>query len=124
MTAALVVAVAGIGAIGAGARYATDETLKKIVSPSFPWATLCINIIASFGLGVVTGMVLVDGAPSELRVLVGVGFCSSYSIFSTAMLEAVILLRQGRWRSAVAAAAGTFAATSLTAAVGLAVGSA
>ena len=58
----------------------------------FPWGTLVINATGSLLLGVVTGLVLFHACPSELRLLVGTGFCGGYTTFSTFAWETAELL--------------------------------
>ena len=62
--------VAAGGAAGSVARYLVGAALADL-SAGFPWATLAINVVGSFLLGLVLGLAPV-GAPT--RLLVGTGF--------------------------------------------------
>ena len=54
----------------------------------FPWATLTVNVVGSFLLGVVVTLV-VERWPGDrfLRPLVAVGFCGGFTTFSTLAVE-------------------------------------
>jgi len=78
-----------IGAVaGACARYLISRYAAKLLSPDFPYGTLFINISGSFILGLflvwTTERVLVD---PRWRLLVAVGFCGSYTTFSSYAFE-------------------------------------
>ncbi|MFW0789783.1 fluoride efflux transporter CrcB [Gordonia sp. CPCC 205333] len=88
------------GALGAVARFVVDGIVRARVAATFPVATLLINVTGSTLLGVVAGLVMFQAAPSTLMTVVGTGFCGGYTTFSTASLEAMVLMRERRrWRS-------------------------
>lgn len=99
------------GAAGALARYGVGNAVGV---RSFPWATLGINVVGSFLLGV-----LLQGAPGRLdddvRVALGIGFLGAFTTFSTFGYETVAMLRDGR-----AAAAGLYVAASIVLGIGAA----
>ena len=84
--------LAAAGAAGAIARYGVGHVVG---ARTFPWATLGINVLGSFLLGV-----LVQAAPGRLdddvRVALGVGFLGAFTTFSTFSYETVALVRDGR----------------------------
>ena len=80
---------------------------------------LAVNASGSLLLGLVVGLVLFAGAPGELRLLVGTGFCGGYTTFSTTSVDTVRLAQQGRVLAALANAVGTLALTLLAGAAGL-----
>ncbi len=88
-----------IGAIvGASARYFVSRFTAKVVSASFPYGTLLINITGSFMLG----MFLVWSTERALtdvrwRLLIAVGFCGSYTTFSSYAFESFSLFEQGHY---------------------------
>lgn len=64
----------------------------------FPWATLIINILGSFVLGIVAELYMErQGSPirQELYLLLGTGFCGGFTTFSTFSLEWYNLLKTG-----------------------------
>jgi fluoride exporter len=83
-----------LGAIaGAISRYQIDAWLRPQISSSFPWPTLLINVSGSLLIGMLASL-LPDR--SDLRMLLMVGFCGSYTTFSTYSLEIVKLLQTGK----------------------------
>lgn len=87
--------------IGANLRYFVAQWAARLIPSSFPLGTLVINISASFVLGFfliwTTGRVLVD---PRWRVFVAVGFCATYSTYSSFAFETFALLEKGHWAPA------------------------
>jgi len=88
-----------LGAIvGACARYFLSGYIARAFSAVFPYGTLVINISGSFLLGffliLTSERVLVD---PRWRLLVAVGFCGSYTTFSSYAFETFAYLEQGQW---------------------------
>ena len=118
----IVLAVALAGAAGALARYGVDTGLRRRRPVPSTLPILLVNTSGSLLLGLLTGLVLANAAPGALVTVVGIGFCGSYTTFSTASVETVGLLRRGHRGAAAAHLAGTVGATTLAAAVGLLLG--
>lgn len=85
------------GAIGAIARY---WFFLHLPSDRFPTATLAVNALGSFLLGVV---VFAGPGESALHFL-GTGLCGSFTTFSTFSVETVQLWERGDRRLALASA--------------------
>lgn len=88
-----------IGAVvGASARYFLSTFVGRHFSTSFPYGTLLINITGSLILGFFlvysTERVLLD---PRWRLLVAIGFCGSYTTFSSYAFESFALMEQGQW---------------------------
>ncbi len=88
-----------IGAVvGASARYALSRYAAKVISTAFPWGTLIINVTGSFILGLfliwTTERVLLD---PKWRLLIAIGFCGSYTTFSSYAFESMSYFEQGHW---------------------------
>jgi CrcB protein len=107
------------GALGAVCRLAVDGAVRSRYG-SARYATLLVNVTGSFALGVVTGLVLFQGAPGAVRTVLGAGFCGGYTTFSTASVETARLVQERRLAAAAAHAVGTLLLTVLAAAGGLA----
>ena len=108
------------GAVGALTRFGVGTAVGI---RAFPWATLGINVVGSFLLGL-----LLQAAPGRLgddvRVALGVGFLGAFTTFSTFSYETVSMLRDGRAGAAVAYVAASLVLGIGAAAVGYAVGAA
>lgn len=115
---ALTVGVGVTGAFGAGARYLTAELFARWWSRSFPLATLMINLVGAFALGMATTALATPGQ-AAVRILLGAGFLGGYTTFSTLSYETLALARRGEtgkaWLNAVVSVFGGM----LAAAVGL-----
>lgn len=87
------------GAAGALTRYA----LTLVVGVrGFPWTTLAINVTGSFVLGAVLTAAMAGRVSAQTAVVLGTGFLGAYTTYSTFSWELVLLLRDGKWPSAVA----------------------
>ena len=84
--------------IGASARYFVSSVIARNYSTVFPYGTLLINITGSLILGFflvyATERALLD---PHWRLLVAVGFCGSYTTFSSYAFESFALMEQGQW---------------------------
>ena len=113
----------GIGAIpGAWLRLKTVNHFEPMV-PKKHWGTFAVNVIASFGLGLVLGLVQSCSAKTGLALLIGVGFFGSLSTFSTFVVELLNELRAGRPFVAVVLALASIAAGLCAAGAGYGLGS-
>lgn len=100
MTGLILLAVAMAGGVGSALRFVVDSVLTRRTPWAFPVGTNVINATGSFALGLVTGLVATGIAPGEVGFIVGTGLISGYTTFSTASLETVLLLIDGRTRAA------------------------
>lgn len=88
-----------LGAIlGANLRYFVAQYAARLIPSDFPFGTLLINISASFVLGfflIWTGeRVLAD---PRWRLFVAIGFCATYSTYSSYAFESFVLLEKGQF---------------------------
>lgn len=119
----MILIVALAGGLGAAARLATDVIVARHNRLRVPMGTFVVNVVGSFLLGLLTGAVVAsDGPGTQVRAIVGTGFCGGYTTFSTASVEAVRLwLVEGR-RTGLTYAGATLVATVVAAGFGLLVG--
>lgn len=90
----LLYACAG-GAFGAGARYLVGVGVTRFVgiNAMFPWATLCVNVVGSFLMGVlIDSLALKFQASLELRTLFATGVLGGFTTFSAFSLDFVTLM--------------------------------
>lgn len=88
------------GGAGAWLRFMAG---RLIPSASFPFATLTVNVLGSFAMGVLTGWLARQGQGGEsLRLLLGVGVLGGFTTFSAFSLDLVLMIQRG----ATGAAAG------------------
>ena len=81
------------GALGAMTRYGIGLVLP---SGGFPYATLLVNVIGCFCVGLVMPTpTRAETLPPELRLLVVVGFLGGFTTFSAFGSETAALLRSG-----------------------------
>lgn len=81
------------GALGSMARYGIGLALP---SSGFPYATLAVNVIGCFCIGMaMPAAARVEALSPELRLLVVVGFLGGFTTFSAFGNETVALLRSG-----------------------------
>ena len=71
-------AVAVGGALGSIARYALSTWIFDVSSHKFPYATLAVNVLGSFFMGVLFVIIIEKAAlPTEMRSLLMIGFILS-----------------------------------------------
>ena len=102
--------VALAGGLGACARFLLDGAITRRSTSTVPVATLAVNVLGSFLLGVlVQWSTLAAWGTDDQRALVvsvgGVGFLGGFTTFSTASVELVGLVRSRRPGAAVVLAA-------------------
>ena len=88
-----------LGAIvGASLRYIVGRFVAREVSASFPYGTLLINITGSFILGLFLVWATERALPDpRWRLLIAIGFCGSYTTFSSYAFESFSLFEQGHY---------------------------
>ena len=92
----LAISVAAI--VGANLRYLLSRFAARELGPVFPYGTLGINLVGSFIVGFfvvwTTERALVD---PRWRLLVIVGFCGSFTTFSSYAYETMSYFETGQW---------------------------
>jgi fluoride exporter len=93
----LVISAAAV--LGANLRYLLSRLAAREFGPVFPVGTLLINILGSFIVGFfviwTSERVLLN---PRWRLLVVVGFCGSFTTFSSYAFETMVYFEQGQWR--------------------------
>ena len=88
------------GAVGAPSRYLLDRFIQHRMGRQWPLGTLTVNVVGSFLLGLISGLALYRSFPSDLKVVLGTGFCGAFTTFSTFTFETTRLAEEGAWRQA------------------------
>jgi fluoride exporter len=103
------------GAIGAGLRYLASLMLAG--RSEFPYATLAVNLIGSFAMGLLAAFVLRGMASEGVRLFVGVGILGGFTTFSAFSLESFQMIERGQMMMAagyaLASVIGSIAALAL-----------
>lgn len=114
-------AVGGMGALGAAARYLTVEWMARWWRRPFPLAIFFINVLGAFLLGFLT-TAFATPAQLDTRLALGVGFLGGYTTFSTLSYETFALARRGDMLYAWMNVGGSLLAGVVAAFLGLALG--
>ena len=111
MSASLLVLVGS--ALGGLARHWVGLGVAAWLGPRLPWATLAVNVLGSFVIGLAAAAVAADGrlaGAAWVRPFVMVGLCGGFTTFSAFSLQTLELLQAGRHGAALAYMAGSLAA--------------
>ncbi len=92
----LAISVAAI--VGANLRYLLSRLAARGFGSVFPYGTLAVNVVGSVIVGFfviwTTERVLLD---PRWRLLVVIGFCGSFTTFSSYAFETISYFEQGQW---------------------------
>jgi fluoride exporter len=92
----LAISIAAI--LGANLRYLLSRIAARELGPVFPYGTLIINVLGSFIVGLfliwTTERVLIN---PHWRLIVVIGFCGSFTTFSSYAFETMAYFDHGQW---------------------------
>lgn len=94
------------GAIGASLRYLTNVGAGRLFGPGFPVATLVVNILGSFLMGVLV-VVLAKKGGNHFAPLLMTGVLGGFTTFSAFSLDAITLWERGQTGPAILYVAGS-----------------
>ena len=92
MTNSIIVFLAG--GFGSVLRYLVGLAVSSAL---FPWATLGVNALGSFAIGLFGALAARFGWSEGVRLALTVGLCGGFTTFSTFSREALTLASSGRW---------------------------
>ena len=103
-------------ALGGFIRFAVEYYLPPVGSSAFPRATLLVNIVGAFLLGIVLAL------PGDWQVIIGIGFCGALTTFSGVSLQLHRRLAAQAFRPAMIYAVTMITGGIAAAAIGLILG--
>ncbi len=111
------------GALGAVLRVLLVDAVGAWLGREFPYGTLAVNVLGSFGIGVLAVLMLGEAAPLHARwtPLLIPGLLGGFTTFSAYSLESVALVEAGRTGEAVLYALGSLVLGLAAAALGMVV---
>ena len=98
MVSDIIKSILAVGAgsfLGGAARYLVSLAVKGL-SKGFPWATLVVNLVGCFLIGLLWGAFSKNGTEgSNWALFLTVGLCGGFTTFSTFSKEALMMLQGG-----------------------------
>lgn len=94
------------GAIGSAARYLVNVGAQSVFGPGFPVATLAVNVIGSFAMGLLV-VALAPLGGQRLAPFLMTGILGGFTTFSAFSLDAVMLWERGQTVAAAGYVAGS-----------------
>lgn len=92
--------IAGMGALGAIARFGLGGLMQRWLGPAFPWGTLGVNLLGCFAIGALMHIGLNTNLSPNARQALAAGFLGAFTTFSAFGYETLTLMQQGAWRLA------------------------
>ena len=93
-----VLVVAAGGAIGAVLRYLNAKAFTHFFGTPLPWATLIVNVVGCFLMGIAYTLLLDKYQVSDsMRLFVMMGVLGALTTWSTFSMEAVLMLNYGEY---------------------------
>jgi CrcB protein len=91
----LFIALGGAG--GALARHWLSNAVHASAQSHFPFGTLSVNMLGSFGIGIAYVLIIERGlVHPDWRSVAMVGFLGAFTTFSTFSLETIALMENGQ----------------------------
>jgi CrcB protein len=84
--------VAAGGAVGCALRYIVSLLIQN---KNFPYATLAVNIVGCFAIGLILGYFSKEN-DVQWRLLLATGVCGGFTTFSAFSAETLLLIEQQR----------------------------
>lgn len=120
MSGLVLVTIAAV--VGSTSRFALDGASRRWFPHGPSVGVLVANLLGSFVLGLVVGVAATHTVDPRWRLVIGTGFCGSFTTFSTLAVELAGLADLGRRRPLVAWSVASIAGGGIAAALGIALG--
>lgn len=92
----VILAIAAGGALGAVGRHFVNVAAVHLFGTGFPWATLAVNVVGSFVMGLIIELSALVWSPGlQLRAFLTVGVLGAFTTFSTFSLDVAVLYERG-----------------------------
>ena len=86
------------GAIGAGLRFLVSHAFAARGLVWFPWATLSVNVVGSFLMGVLVALLALRyQGSSEIRTFFATGILGGFTTFSAFSIEFIAMIERGEY---------------------------
>lgn len=86
------------GFFGAISRYSIQTLLSNRYPGTFPWGTFAVNVIGCLFIGIIYGLAERHKLMNEeMRLLLAVGFCGSFTTFSAFSAENLNMFELGNY---------------------------
>lgn len=92
---ALILVMSG-GAVGAAGRHLVSQAVRTLWGGNWPWATLAVNLLGGFAMGVVAALVAGRVIGDPARLLLATGVLGGFTTFSAFSLEMLTMIETGR----------------------------
>lgn len=89
----LLLVMAG-GAVGAGARFLIGDWLLRQLGAGFPWGTFAVNLLGSFGAGLLLVWLQKPEVAPWLRPLLMTGLLGGLTTYSALMVDCLLVWRE------------------------------
>jgi CrcB protein len=83
------------GALGTGARYLVGVWVLERFGTAFPYATMAVNLIGCFLLGMMTHLSAVPIGSPEVRAALAIGLLGGFTTYSSFNQETLAMLTHG-----------------------------
>jgi fluoride exporter len=90
--------------IGGALRHAINLASERLFGMGFPWATLTVNVVGGFAMGVLAEWLALkagEGWTQSVRLFLATGILGGFTTFSAFSLDAVLLWERGQGPAAL-----------------------
>lgn len=87
--------------MGSLARFGISLATQHLGFTRFPWATLTVNAVGGFLIGILGALFLEKTSTHPLRLLLITGFLGGFTTFSAFSLETLMAFQRGDTRTAI-----------------------
>jgi fluoride exporter len=82
--------------IGGVCRFLLQQFVQRRFLSSFPYGTLCVNLLGCFVIGIVYALANRGGMADNTRIFLAAGICGGFTTYSSFMYENYAMLHHGQ----------------------------